>query len=305
MAYNNQKILAAGELLWDILPKGKQCGGAPGNVVYHALLHGMSAMLCSAVGQDALGNELLETIREKGLSADFITKNELPTGTVTVSLQNGHPEYTIHQPAAWDKIIVTDAVRKFAKEADVFCFGSLAQRSAVSRESIRLIADLMPSKAKKVFDVNLRQDFYSREMMEESLNIATILKISDEELPVLRKLLQLSEDLKTALQELLKRFTLESVIYTMGAKGSICCTEDEWIQEPVFSAGPATDTVGCGDSFLASFISAVLSGFSIKEAMHHASVIAGMTAVRNGAMPSDPAFIEASRNYSLKPISKG
>ncbi len=285
------KLLAAGELLWDELPTGRRCGGAPGNIVYHAAMQGLDARLCSAVGQDPDGDELLDFARSCGLKTDFIPQIALASGRVSVTLNNGIPVYVIHSPAAWDAIPLTKAVGDFAASADAFCFGSLAQRNAESQKTILSLASLTPEKALRIFDANLRQEFYSKSILEDSLNVANVLKLSDEELPVMRKIFKLPEDSKEALQKILEKFKLHFILFSCGKNGSYYLDSSAYIFQETISGGAVTDTVGCGDSFLASFISAYLSGASPEYAMYHASAVAGLVAASSGAMPDDDVFV--------------
>ncbi len=294
-----KKALSVGELLWDILPEGRQCGGAPANVVYHALRCGLDARICTAVGRDADGDGLVAFLESKGMKTDLVSRSELPTGTVTVALDaNGVPNYTIHQPAAWDDIAATPAARAFAAQADFFCFGSLAQRQPASAKAIFELAAMTRPDALRVFDVNLRQDFYSPDVLELSLNTADVLKISDNELPVFRAIFHLPDDDSEALHAIRERFGLQFVLYTMGADGSRFLSVDGDLFQPAVAAGPVIDTVGCGDAFLGAFLAAWARQRTPADALAFAARIAGLVACHSGAMPDSDAYANAITRFS-------
>ncbi len=281
----HEKIVGLGEILWDIPATGKVLGGAPANFAYHASRFGYETVAASAIGNDQLGQELLDDVRAKGLNCLLSTVG-YPTGTVEVSLDDkGIPSYCITENVAWDNIPFTENLEALARETKVVCFGSLAQRSRVSQETIMKFMSSMPEDSLKVFDINLRQSYYSKDVIGRSLDICNILKINDEELTIIAELFDLeSKDEQAQCRELLARYNLEMVILTKGEKGSAICTADEWH----FLATPKVDvisTVGAGDSFIAAFISGILQNRTIAEAHRWAVDLSAFVCTCSGAMP--------------------
>ena len=276
-------IVGIGEILWDMLPSGKALGGAPANFAYHAGRLGEEGWAVSAVGDDALGREILDLVKSKGLR-NLIAVTDKPTGTVQVELDDrGVPAYNIMEDVAWDNIPFTPEMEELAKRADAVCFGSLVQRMNSRPSVMRFIRAMRPD-ALKVFDINLRQHYYSCEVIEESLMLADILKINDEEIRILAGMLGLSDDAVTACRELIGNFGLRLVILTKGPEGSEVITADKVIPQGVDDV-EIVDTVGAGDSFTAAFTVAYLRGDSLAEAQRLASATASYVCSRKGAMP--------------------
>jgi len=276
-------IVGIGEILWDMLPSGKALGGAPANFAYHASRLGGEGWAVSAVGDDALGREILDLVASKGLHS-LISVTDKPTGTVQVSLdKRGVPTYNIMEDVAWDNIPFTAEMEALAKRADAVCFGSLVQRMG-SRESVLRFVRSMRTNALKVFDINLRQHYYSKEVLEESLRLADILKINDEEIGNIASMFGLGGDDRDACRALIDGFGLRLVILTRGADGSEVITTDEVIPQGVGDVD-VVDTVGAGDSFTAAFVVAYLQGDSLAEAQRLASETASYVCSRKGAMP--------------------
>lgn len=281
-------LAGIGELLWDILPEGRRLGGASANFAYHAKQQGAQSYVVSACGNDVDGHDLLAELKRKSLSTEYISVHaEYPTGTVSVELKNGHPSYTIHQPVAWDFIEWNEKIEALAKTCDGVCFGSLAQRNKRSRSTIQAFLKALKADCLKIFDINLRQDFYTVESLEYSLQNCDILKISDEELPTAAKALDFAPEFN-AVEDLRKRYNLKAVVLTMGAAGSSYYDRSGVISVPAFDYGVKVDSVGCGDSFTASLVTALLKGFSPDKAMRHATKIAGLVCASAGAMPDIP-----------------
>lgn len=277
-------IAGLGEVLWDMLPDGRQCGGAPANVIFHASKLGAQGLVVSAVGADADGDDLLAFLKGKKIDCSLVARNDLPTGTVTVTLENGMPSYVIHRPAAWDAIPYTDAVDAVVPRLSAVVFGSLAQRDERSRETLFRILRHPALHALKFFDINLRQKFYSRETIAESLEVADVLKLNDEECAVLAELFGLPGDPRGAVAALADRFGLSHVILTLGAKGSMLYDGAAFAEYPVAPCEKLVDTVGCGDSFLAAWCVAFLCGKGADAAMREATALSAYVAGHKGAM---------------------
>ena len=276
-------IVGIGEILWDMLPSGKALGGAPANFAYHATRLGEEGWAVSAIGDDALGREIMDIVEEKRLKS-LISLTDKPTGTVQVELDaKGVPTYTIMEDVAWDNIPFTPEMEALARRADAVCFGSLVQRMA-SRESVLRFLRATRPETLKVFDINLRQHYYSREVLEESLKLADILKINDEEIRIVAALFGLDGDDAAACRALIDRYALRLVILTKGADGSEVITADEVIPQPAGET-KVVDTVGAGDSFTAAFLVAYLQGKSLAEAQRLASDTAAYVCSCKGAMP--------------------
>ena len=276
-------IVGIGEILWDMLPSGKALGGAPANFAYHSMRLGEEGWAVSAVGDDALGREILDIVESKKLK-NLIALSDKPTGTVEVELDaRGVPTYNIMEDVAWDNIPFTPEMEELARKADAVCFGSLVQRMN-SRGAVLGFVRAMRPDALKVFDINLRQHYYGREVLEESLKLADILKINDEEIRIVADLFGLGDDDVVACRELIARYGLKLVILTKGPEGSVVVTSDRVIPQ---AAGEAevVDTVGAGDAFTAAFVVAYLRGDSLEEAQRLASDTAAYVCSCKGAMP--------------------
>jgi fructokinase len=278
-------VAGIGELLWDVLPSGKQLGGAPCNFAFHAMQAGCECVVLSAIGRDDLGEELKDVIRELGITNQYIQENKFPTSTVTVTLdKNGHPDFTIHENVAWDHIRWSKDMEKLAKKLDAVCFGSLAQRNSESEHTINsFLAETKPG-CIKVFDINLRQNYYSEEVIINSLNLSDVLKLNEDELPVVAGYLGFKGDVERQLDQILNHFKLKYIVYTLGSEGSIIKSAEELS----FTEAPkvlVADTVGAGDSFTAVFISGILKGIPLKEIHRNASEIAAYVCTQKGATP--------------------
>lgn len=286
-------VVGMGEALWDVLPEGKKIGGAPANFAYHAAQFGLRSCVVSAVGNDDLGREILDTLTEKGLNY-LIEMVDYPTGTVQVELDGaGIPQYDIKENTAWDNIPYTPELRELAGKARAVCFGSLAQRSETSRNTINRFLDDMPEEEGRlvVFDVNLRQNFYTKEILSRSMRRCDVLKINDEEITEVSRLFGIpGSDFEEISRRLLERFNLKMLILTCGVKGSYVFTPDDTSFQPTPKVNVA-DTVGAGDSFTASFISAILKGKSVAEAHALAVETSAFVCTQKGAMPVLPERI--------------
>lgn len=289
MENNNKYVVGIGEVLWDVLPEGKKLGGAPANFAYHVSQFGLNSRVVSAIGNDKLGAEMERDFSEKGLEG-IIEKVAYPTGTVQVSLDdNGVPNYTIKENVAWDNIPFTTALKELAQHTCAVSYGSLAQRNIVSRETIHAFLDAMPKEgAYKIFDINLRQNFYTKDIICESLERCNVLKINDEELVAVSRLFGYPGiDLQDKCWILLAKYDLKMLILTCGVNGSYVFTPGHvsFVETPKVTVA---DTVGAGDSFTAAFVSAILRGLSVSEAHKLAVNVSAYVCTQNGAMPILP-----------------
>ena len=285
----NTIVVGMGEALWDVLPEGKKIGGAPANFAYHVSQFGLESRVVSAVGDDKLGMEILENFREKKLSA-MVEVVPYPTGTVQVEVDaEGVPCYDIKEGVAWDNIPYTPALEGLAQCTKAVCFGSLAQRSVVSRETINRFLDAMPSEDTwKIFDINLRQGFYTKEILCNSFEKCNVLKINDEELVTVSRMFGYPGiDLQDKCWILLAKYNLKMLILTCGVNGSYVFTPGHvsFVETPKVEVA---DTVGAGDSFTAAFVSSVLQGLSVTEAHKLAVETSAYVCTQNGAMPVLP-----------------
>lgn len=281
---NKPFVVGVGELLWDMLPSGKRAGGAPINFVYHAVQLGAEGYAISAVGEDTLGEEILQELDKAGIRHQ-IEKLPYPTGTVQVRLQDGIPDYTIVENVAWDHIPLTPASVGLMKEADCVCFGSLALRHADSRQTIETLLDAAPKTALRFFDINLRQQYYSKELIEQLLRRANVFKFNDEEIHVLRRMFSLQGTDDDVCRDLLERFNLRYVVFTAGDKYSAVYAPGEKSFFPTPRVQVA-DTVGAGDSFSGSFVYHILMGKNIKDAHEAAVKTAAFVCTQPGAWPA-------------------
>ncbi|MDP0491140.1 MAG: carbohydrate kinase [Verrucomicrobiota bacterium JB023] len=283
------KIAGIGELLWDQFPDGSRLGGAPVNFAYHCHQLGSEAYPVSSIGKDEEGLRTRKKLNELGLSDRYITESaSLPTGKVLVNLDSqGKPSYQILENVAWDELAFTEDLSRLAASLDAVCFGVLARRSEQNRSTIARFIAGMPTEAHKVCDVNLREPFYSRERVEGALQLATILKLSDEELPVLAGYFDLAGEVPEQLAALRQRFSLTHVAYTRGGDGSLILTADE-IDECGGFPTKLVDTVGAGDSFTASLVFGILNQWPIHEVNRYANQIASYVCSQKGATPRIP-----------------
>lgn len=279
-------VIGIGELLWDVLPEGKKLGGAPCNFVYHAQQQGANGVVLSAIGDDINGKEILKLLKEKDISSKLIQVNEKPTSTVDIKLsENGIPEYTIHENVAWDFIQFNRAIEQEVADADIICFGSLAQRNIFSHKTIEKILKCCRADALKVYDINLRQKFYSKEIIEKSLELCNVLKLNEDELPVVCDLMCINADTEELqILELIKEYNLKLVAYTKGSESSLLMTASDksYMLTPKVEI---KDTVGAGDSFTAAMIVGYAKGNLLKFIHEKAVEISAFVCTQDGAMP--------------------
>ena len=287
---NKRYVVGLGEVLWDVLPEGKKLGGAPANFAYHAgqLLGMGNTIAISALGEDKLAEETIEALKDHGLNY-MMPRVKYPTGTVQVTLSgDGIPAYEIKENVAWDNSPYTVEMAEIAKNCRAVCFGSLAQRYVTSWATIRQFLDDTPADCLKIFDINLRQQFYSKDVIEESLRRCNILKINDEELVVIKRMYGYDDlDMRGICEKILADYKLKMLVLTCGTNGS-------YVFAPGLTSFQETpkvtvaDTVGAGDSFTGSFCATILNGRPLEEAHKCAVQISAYVCTQNGAMPSYP-----------------
>jgi fructokinase len=281
-----------GEVLWDLLPQGKQLGGAPANFAYHAHQLGATSSIASSVGRDmtGIGHELLVRLRDLRLSTELAQIDaKHPTGTVSVELDAaGVPTYIIHQNVAWDFIRQTPELLDRATRTDVVCFGSLAQRCQTSRSTIRAFLGRMRPESLRIFDINLRQKFYDADIVAQSLELANVLKLNDQELPVVCDLLKLPADPKSAIAKLIDTFDLRLLALTRGDKGSLLATKSQTSEHRGIRPEKLADTVGAGDAFTAAVAIGLLLNRSLEEINEVANRLASYVCTQAGATPPVP-----------------
>ncbi|NDV96873.1 carbohydrate kinase [Dysgonomonas sp. 521] len=284
----NNTVVGLGEILWDVFPERKVLGGAPANFAYHVSQFGYNGYAVSAVGDDLLGKEILESLAQKDLNY-LIETTDFPTGTVKVTLDKaGIPQYEICENVAWDNIPFTAKTENLAKITGTVSFGSLAQRNGVSREAVKKFLAAMPADSLKIFDINLRQHFYTQELIDESLRLSNMLKINDEEVVVVSRLFGMKDDNEQDVcKRLLNDYNLDIVILTKGTEGSFVFTPKETSYQPTPKVHVA-DTVGAGDSFTAAFVASYMHGERITDAHQLAMEVSAYVCTQHGAMPRLP-----------------
>ena len=279
-----QLIVGLGEILWDCLPEGKKLGGAPANFAFHAGSLGADTIAVSAIGKDALGDEILRELNQKGLKY-LLPRVEQETGTVQVTLDSeGIPTYEIKTGVAWDNIPFLPEIKQLAEKCDCVCYGSLAQRSEVSRNTIKEFLKHTPESCLKIFDINLRQQFYTKELIHDNLLACNVLKINDEELDIISKMFGFSNlSVEDRCRRLLEDYGLQLVILTCGVNGSYVFARGEksFLETPKVEVA---DTVGAGDSFTGAFAASILAGHTISEAHQLAVKLSAYVCTKKGAM---------------------
>ena len=285
----NLVVVGLGEVLWDLLPGGKKFGGAPANFAYHAKALGAEAYVVSCVGADALGSEILRELDALRLNRDYVAVDaEHPTGTVSVELDaGGKPTYIIHQNVAWDFLRLQAEMVGLAQRADAVCFGSLAQRSAMSRAAIRDFVTATRPDCLRIFDINLRQHYFDADTIIASLQWATVLKLNDEELPVVARLLSIEGTDKEMLSTLCRRFNLGLIALTMGGQGAMLFSPEACAVQPGLPVEVA-DTVGAGDAFTAALAVGLLQRRDLDAINRHANRVACYVCGQPGATPPMP-----------------
>ena len=283
-------LIGIGEILWDVLPAGKLLGGAPANFVYHARALGGDATLVTAVGDDDEGRAIDRQLVALGLGTEYVANDPIhPTSSVQVTLdEHGKPSYMFRSDVAWDFMVLTDGLKQLARKADAICFGTLAQRSPVTRAAIQgFLAESAPT-ALRMLDINLRQSFYSKEVIEQSLRLANALKINDEELATVAAMFDLHGDELAQLQQIEERYQLQLVALTRGARGSLLLSRGKISRHEGFPV-QVVDTIGAGDAFTAALVMGFLGGQDLDAVHDHASRLAAFVCTQKGATPAHPA----------------
>jgi fructokinase len=295
-------ILGIGELLWDILPDGKRLGGAPANFAVMAGRLGNHSAILSRIGRDDLGRQAIERLESMVVETSPLQVDPAyETGRVTVSFESYEPRYNIHQPAAWDFLELSDEWIQLIARADAICFGSLAQRNLQSRQTIQALVSQTSAACVRVFDVNLRTPFYSAEVIQESLEFASVVKMNDTEVPLVLELLELdlnaepvggrparTDLMRMAAERLLAVFpALQMVSITRGARGSLLITRDEWNEHRGFPV-KVVDGIGAGDAFTAAITHYMLRGADLATLNEAGNRWGGWMASQSGAMPALP-----------------
>ena len=279
-----QLIVGLGEIRWDCLPEGKKLGGAPANFAFHAGLLGADTIAISAIGKDALGDEILRELDEKGLKY-LLPRVEQETGTVQVTLDSeGIPSYEIKTGVAWDNIPFLPEIEQLAEKCDCVCFGSLAQRSDVSRNTIKEFLKRTPQKCLRIFDINLRQQFYTKALIHDNLLACNVLKINDEELDIVAEMYGYSDlSVEDKCRRLLEEYQLKMLVLTCGVNGSYVFApgQKSFMETPKVEVA---DTVGAGDSFTGAFAASLLAGQTIQEAHQLAVKVSAFICTQKGAM---------------------
>jgi fructokinase len=296
-----KRVVGLGEVLWDLLPERRCLGGAPANFAYITTLMGDQGIVASRVGEDSRGIEALRRMEELGLNIDYVeTDREHPTGTVNVELDgNGQARFEIAHPVAWDFLEWTPDWQRLAETADAVSFGSLAQRSATSRATIRQFLAATSPRTLKVFDVNLRQSYYSWEVLSECMRLADIVKLNDDELPKIMSLSKISHrDELSSARRLLEEYHLKIVCVTRGERGSLLVRGKDTSAHPGFKVQVA-DTVGAGDAFTAGLVHEYLHGAALDLMNEVANLVGAWVASEVGAMPTPK---RGALEYSLAEI---
>lgn len=289
------KVIGIGEVLWDLLPAGPQLGGAPANFAHHARQLGAEARVITRVGNDAYGRQILARFAEMNIHSDTVQVDDhLPTGTAAVVLgTDGTPHFTIADGVAWDALTLTSEAQLAAHNANAICFGTLAQRTATSAATIQKLVAALPLTALRVFDINLRQHFYNREILEHSLDSAHILKLNDHELDVLVPLFELKGDTKQKIKQLAEHFELRLIALTRAERGSLLYQSGNWSEMNGLRKA-AVDTVGAGDAFTAALVMGMLHRLALDDIHRIAAEIAAFVCCCHGATPTLPSHLRTA-----------
>ena len=299
------QIVGIGEVLWDLLPTGKQLGGAPANFACHAHALSANARLISRVGDDPPGREIIANFRARGIPTETIgVDTAAPTGSVSVEVDaQGHPQFTIHENVAWDHIAADSAALAAVRSADAVCFGTLAQRTKFVRATVAALLAATRPDALRIFDINLRPPFIDPDVISRSLATANVLKLNEQELPMLAEIFHLSGEPTQQLATLADRFSLRLVALTRGSDGSVLLADGQLVEQPGLPTA-VRDTVGAGDSFTAAAAIGFLRNWPLEQISLYANTIAAYVCSQSGATPSLPEalrrpFVETPRPTAL------
>lgn len=292
-----KKVIGIGETVWDVFPSGKRLGGAPVNFSFFAKEFGAEAYPVTAIGNDTLGDETLEALKGTGLNLEYIQRNDKPTSQVLVTMDGaGVPQYEIVEGVAWDALVCDVRTLKLFRDADVVCWGTLAQRTPCSHESIMNMIASAPGSCLKVYDINLRQHYFSRGLIEESLRRADVLKLNEDELPVVAGMFSIEDDAPQCIAKLIHSFSLKNIIFTKGSDYSEVYGKEGLLSHLPTPKVKVIDTVGAGDSFTATYVMARLNEASITEAHQLAVNVAAFVCSQSGAVNPVPESLKASMN---------
>ena len=294
-----KQILAVGEVLWDVFPDGPRFGGAPANFACSASeLAGTLAhvAIVSAVGQDDLGELACETLAKHGVDHALVASTAAPTGQVNVTLDaNGKPTYQFIEHPAWDQIPDREQLVDQAGQANLVCFGTLAQRSEISRTTLRRVIQATPATCLRILDINLRSPFWHDELILESLALARVLKLNDEELPILARLLGLSGTEEEIARSILRRYSLQLVALTRGAHGSLLISDTGELSKASGLKVNVVDTVGAGDAFTAALGLGLLFNLPLNTINDWANQVAAYVCTQAGGTPTFPTHLHLSK----------
>jgi fructokinase len=291
----NFKVIGIGEVLWDLLPSGPQLGGAPANFAFHARQLGADVQVITRVGKDAYGRKILQRFHEMSITSSVVQMDDrLPTGTAAVSLDgNGVPQFVISENVAWDALSLTDKAIGAVQSANAVCFGTLAQRSQAAADTIQQLVANCSFSSLRVVDLNLRQKFYTREVVEQSLEIANVVKLNELELVIVSQMFELRGSQSQRLEQLARQFELQIVALTRGENGSLLYQAGNWSDVPGIRTD-IVDTVGAGDAFTAALVLGLLNKLSLENIHRIAVDIAGYVCSRAGATPVLPGHLRAA-----------
>lgn len=285
----NFKVIGIGEVLWDLLPSGPQLGGAPLNFAYHAKQLGAQAQVITRVGNDEYGRQILQRFDDMGIDADTVqVDGQLPTGTAGIVLEkDGTPQFILNHNVAWDGLSLNDRALEAVQKTNAICFGTLAQRNPPAALAIQSLVAAAPAMSLKVFDINLRQGFYTQGVIERSLEMANVVKLNDQELMILAKIFALRGDERHQIEQLAEHHGFQLVALTRGGKGSALFQAGQW-SELAGGLVKVADTVGAGDSFTAALVMGLLNGMNLEDMHRIAADIANFVCTRPGATPVLP-----------------
>lgn len=298
-------LVGVGEVLWDLLDSGPQLGGAPANFAYHARALGGDARVITRIGADERGREIQRRFAEMRLPLDSVQIDpSAPTGTASVTLDAaGVAQFAIKEDVAWDHLAATESALALARTADALCFGTLALRSLTSRRTIRQLEAASAQSALRVFDINLREPYYSRHLIEHSLQISNVLKLNEDELDTLATMFDLTgstESLastKSQIEKLARMFPQRVVALTRGPKGALLYSDARWSDCPSQPVA-VVDTIGAGDAFTAALVLGLLHKMGLDEINALANDVARYVCSQPGAMPPLPGeFAERLRAH--------